>query len=108
MREALHAERGIIVVINRPGEYVVRKFYDKDHPPPAKGRRKRSVNQAPDVAEDVDVDAEEMAEHAQVPSAADELASSMKTLRLHGRGRQSALVNMSRVSSIIPMHMLGA
>lgn len=69
----------------------MRKYYDEDNPPPlakpAKDKPRASETQAEANGQmaDVDMDGEEEGEEERkVPSADDDLASSMKVLRLKG------------------------
>lgn len=86
MREALSIDAGIVVLIERPDGRSFREYYDEDDPPPAnvmEDASSRPSDREDGVVDDVNME-DQLSGQQQMPSVTDDLASSMKILRLRG------------------------
>lgn len=81
-QDALGVSSGLVVLIHRPKEYKVWKYYDENDPPQSKEPREDDADGEGDGA-DVDMD-DEGGEQDPANGPADDLAGRMKTLRLKG------------------------
>lgn len=89
-RKLLSRDAGIVVLVDRPGEYAVRKYYDENDPSESPATEPED-EQSPeagggeDQSGDVNMDSEGVQSGKGLTNPADELAKSMKVLRLKGR-----------------------